>query len=65
MKKPAGEDQIIAVGFIALLIALASFALVWFDVWPSAKLTVRVSVVTGAGAVAVGLLRRLIVRKDE
>lgn len=65
MRKPAGEDRIIAIGFIALLIALASFALVWFDVWPGAKLIVQISVVIGAGAVAVGLLRRLIARKGE
>ncbi|MEB0013532.1 hypothetical protein QN379_05660 [Glaciimonas sp. Gout2] len=59
------EQKIIAVGFISLLIALAGFALMWFDIWLDAKLIVQISVLVGVGAVAVGLLLRLIGYKNK
>jgi len=60
MKKSSSEDKVLAVGFIALMIAVASFSLVWFDIWPGAKLIVQISMLIGVGAVAVGLLLRQI-----
>lgn len=65
MAKMAGEDMIVAVTFVALLITGISFALMWFDIWKGAKLISQISAVVGVGGVMVGLFVRLISRNND
>lgn len=64
MAKMVGEDKIVAVTFIALLVTSISFALMWFDIWEGAKLISQISAVVGVVGVMVGVFVRLISRND-